>query len=116
MKSNNQMDTSDRPGIKDGDKYLETWALYFSKFVTAYEKQGVPIWAITAQNEPNWSTKWESCCWTAEAQRDFVRDFLGPKLRKDHPGLKIIIFDDQKLLLGEWLDTVFFGSQCHAVY
>jgi len=75
--------------------------------VSAYEEQGVPIWAVTAQNEPNWSPRWESCCWTPEAQRDFVRDFLGPRLRADHPDLKIIIFDDQKLFLDKWLDTVF---------
>ena len=35
MKRNGRMDNSDVPlGLKAGAKYMETWALYFSKFVS----------------------------------------------------------------------------------
>lgn len=29
-----------------------TWALYYTKFIKAYEDSGVHIWGLTVQNEP----------------------------------------------------------------
>ncbi len=34
------------------DKYIGALAVYFRKFIEAYEKQGIPIYAMTLQNEP----------------------------------------------------------------
>jgi glucosylceramidase len=55
-------------------EYRGTWARYFVRFVEEYEKAGVPIWGLTVQNEPMASQTWESCLFTAEEERDFVRD------------------------------------------
>ena len=93
MKDNNSM----LHGGKLKPEYYETWAGYYGKFIHAYEKEGIPIWGLTVQNEPMASQPWESCIYTAEEERDFVKNHLGPALRKD--GLKdkkIIIWDHNR--------------------
>lgn len=39
-------------GLIDTDDIKTTWAKYISKFMEAYESQGVKVWAVTPQNEP----------------------------------------------------------------
>ncbi|XP_063590816.1 putative glucosylceramidase 3 [Penaeus indicus] len=56
---------------------------YFVKFVQSYEAEGVPIWGLTTQNEPltgfeDWF--WNTCAWTPEDQRDWIKTNLGPTL------------------------------------
>jgi glucosylceramidase len=67
------------------------WANYFAKFIQAYEKEGVPIWGMTVQNEPMANQIWESCIFSAQEECDFVK-VLGPTLK--HNGLK-----DKKILI-----------------
>ena len=54
-------------------EYYESWALYYTKFIKAYENEGMPIWGITIQNEPMAIQRWESCIYTAEEERDFLK-------------------------------------------
>jgi len=93
MKDNNDM----LHGGKLLPEYYESWARYYGKFIHAYEKEGIPIWGLTVQNEPLAVQTWESCNYTAEEERDFVKNHLGPALRKD--GLKdkkIIVWDHNR--------------------
>ena len=53
MKTNGKMQGKGSLKGKAGDKYHKAWALYFVKFLEAYEKNGVKIWGLTAQNEPS---------------------------------------------------------------
>jgi glucosylceramidase len=39
----------------------------------AYEKEGIPIWGMTIQNEPMATQRWESCIYTAEEERFFLK-------------------------------------------
>jgi len=87
-------------GGKLKPEYYDSWARYYGKFIHAYEKEGVPIWGLTVQNEPAANQTWESCMYTAEEERDFVKNYLGPALRK--AGLKdkkIIIWDHNRALM-----------------
>jgi len=96
MKDNNDM----LHGGKLLPEYYESWARYYGKFIHAYEKAGIPIWGLTVQNEPLAIQTWESCIYTAEEERDFVKNHLGPALRKD--GLKdtkIIVWDHNRSFL-----------------
>lgn len=63
----------------------QTWASYISKFIEAYAQQGVSVWAITPQNEPEFAAPWEACVYTAQFQAEFIAHYLGPTLRKEHP-------------------------------
>lgn len=88
MKDNNDM----LHGGKLKPEYDDAWARYFVKFIKAYAAAGVPIWGVTVQNEPMAVQPWESCLYTAEEERDFVKNYLGPIMAKS--GLK-----DKKILI-----------------
>ncbi|MDP4207171.1 MAG: glycoside hydrolase family 30 beta sandwich domain-containing protein, partial [Bacteroidota bacterium] len=96
MKDNNDM----LHGGKLMPQYRQLWASYMAQFIKAYEIEGVPVWGLTVQNEPMAIQTWESCNYTAEEERDFVKLFLGPTLHRE--GLsdkKIIIWDHNRDLL-----------------
>lgn len=61
---------------------LNTYAMYFVKFIEAYQKEGIEIWQIHVQNEPVANQKFPSCMWTGEELRDFIKSFLGPTMEK----------------------------------
>ncbi|KAG6602903.1 putative glycosyl hydrolase family 30 protein [Phytophthora cinnamomi] len=90
-----------------GEEYWKALALYYSKFITAYENEGISIWAMTTQNEPSEPliklNSWQSLRFTTTTERDFIKKDLGPRLKTDHPNLKLIIMDDNKSNLLSWL-------------
>lgn len=93
MKTNNSM----LQGGKLKPEFNQSWANYFTKFVKAYEKEGIPIWGISVQNEPMATQRWESCIFTAEEERDFLKKFLGPTMKKEGLGdKKIIVWDHNR--------------------
>lgn len=73
-------------GGKLKPEYYDSWALYYTKFIKAYEAEGIPVWGISIQNEPMATQRWESCIYTAEEERDFLKKHLGPTMEKE--GLK----------------------------
>ncbi|CAH0121585.1 hypothetical protein PAE9249_04116 [Paenibacillus sp. CECT 9249] len=78
-------------------EYYDAWARYYVKYIQAYEEEGIPIWGITVQNEAKAVQTWDSCVYTAEEEKDFVRDYLGPAL--EAAGLshvKVMIWDHNK--------------------
>ena len=77
MKTNNSM----LQGGKLKPEYFQSWADYYIRFIKEYSEEGIPIWGITVQNEPMAIQTWESCIFTAEEERDFVKDYLGPRSR-----------------------------------
>ena len=78
-------------------EFAQSWANYYAKFIKAYEKEGIPVWGLSIQNEPMASQSWESCIYTPEAERDFLKNFLGPTLEKEGLGTKnIIIWDHNR--------------------
>jgi len=97
MKTNGQMNN----GGKLKPEYREAWARYYVRYVQEYEREGIPIWGLTVQNEPLAVQVWESCIYTAEEERDFVRDYLGPALER--AGLlgrvRLLIWDHNRDLL-----------------
>lgn len=89
-------------------EYRQTWADYYVRFIQAYEQEGIHIWGITVQNEPMAVQRWESCIYTAEEERDFVRDYLGPTFEKEGLGDKnIVIWDHNRDLMSHRANTVF---------
>jgi len=53
MKTNGKMEGAGQLKGEAGDKYHKAWALYFVKFIKAYKKNGVKMWGLTVENEPN---------------------------------------------------------------
>jgi glucosylceramidase len=93
MKTNGEMNNGGelRPECRS------SWAKYMAKYILAYRDEGIDIWGITVQNEPRAKQVWDSCEYTHEQQRDFVRDYLGPVLAAhglEH--VKILIWDHNR--------------------
>eukprot|EP01041_Mallomonas_annulata_P011965 gene11965-25063_t len=89
-------------GLRHEDKARKTWAKYISLFITAYKQQGVPIWAITPQNEPEFPAPWEACSYNTSSMHSFITEYLGPKLDDDHPEVLLFGFDHNKDHLFDW--------------
>ena len=53
METNGKMQGAGELKGVAGDKYHKAWALYFVKFLRAYEKNRVKIWGLTVENEPS---------------------------------------------------------------
>lgn len=104
MKDNNHM----LKGGKLLPEYYEAWALYYTKFIKAYEAEKLPIWGITIQNEPMAVQTWESCIYTAEEERDFLKKHLGPTMAKEGLGSKkIVVWDHNRDLMTQRASTIF---------
>jgi glucosylceramidase len=71
-------------------EYYEVYAQYFVKYIKAMQGNGINIFAITPQNEPEHPGNEPSLVMTALEQADFIKNNLGQRLR--------IIQSKQKLL------------------
>jgi glucosylceramidase len=104
MKDNNNM----LQGGKLKPEFYQPWATYFTKFVKSYEKEGIPVWGITIQNEPMATQRWESCIYYAEDERDFLKNYLGPTMAKEGLGdKKIIVWDHNRDLMVQRAKVIF---------
>lgn len=103
MKDNNNM-------VKGGKllpEFYQSWANYYVKFINAYQKEGMPVWGLTIQNEPMATQRWESCIYSAEDERDFLKNYLGPTLKKAGLGdKKITVWDHNRDLLSQRASTI----------
>jgi glucuronoarabinoxylan endo-1,4-beta-xylanase len=78
--SNNLLNTSD----------YEAWATTLAAFPAYYKQQtGVDLYAISAQNEPDFNATYEACLYTASDLVNFI-DVLGPKLAALSPPVKVL--------------------------
>jgi glucosylceramidase len=103
MKSNNDM----LHGGKLKPEFYQAWANYYARFIKAYQREGIPVWGITIQNEPMATQKWESCIYSAEEERDFLKNYLGPTMKRE--GLsdrKIIAWDHNRDLVYQRASTI----------
>jgi len=50
------------------------YALYLKAFADYFAHNKVPLYAISIQNEPNIKVDYESCFWTGEQMRDFLKN------------------------------------------
>lgn len=77
------------------NRYLGPYALYISLFLDAYRSAGVPINAVTSQNEleTDQAGHMPATYWTPEIEADFIRDHLGPLLQKKKDPAEIWLLD-----------------------
>jgi len=96
MKDNNDM----LFGGKLLPEYYQSWADYYVKYIQALEQSGVPVWGLSVQNEPMARQTWESCIYTAEEERDFIKNYLGPTLHNNNMAdKKLIAWDHNRDLI-----------------
>lgn len=81
-------------GGKLKPEYQGLWAKYIARYIEEYKKEGIDIWAVTVQNEPNATQPWDSCLYTGEEERDFIKHHLGEQLAP--LGVKIMVWDHNR--------------------
>lgn len=62
-------------------EYLNAYALYFGKYVDAYKEQGIDLFMVMPQNEPNSAQWYPACTWTPDGLKQFIA-VLGPEMQK----------------------------------
>ena len=94
-------------GGKLKPEFDQSWANFYVKFIQTYEKLGMPVWGLSVQNEPMATQSWESCLYTAEDERDFIKNFLGPTLANaGMANKKLLIWDHNRDLIYQRASTI----------
>lgn len=97
-------------------KYYQTWAKYFLKFLESYASHNISLWGLSAQNEPTSGNllyyPFNCMGWTAEQQRDWIKEYLGPAIKNSSfANLRIIIMDDDRINLALWPQVILSDSE-----
>jgi glucosylceramidase len=89
-------------------RYLSVYAKYYLEFLRAYAAEGVPVQALTSQNEVDTDQdgRMPACIWPQEYEIQFIRDHLGPLLESSGQPTKIWILDHNYNLFGRVLDSL----------
>ena len=95
MKTN---DNYSKGSIKWEPPILRSYATYLARWVESYRAEGINVFAVFTQNEPNILNVYPTCLWTGPQLRTFVADYLGPTLR------------DRKTNVELWLGTLNDGN------
>ncbi|MFY4775048.1 glycoside hydrolase family 30 protein [Metabacillus sp. RGM 3146] len=78
-------------------EYREFWAAYICRYIKEYRKKGFHITMMTIQNEPNAKQTWDSCLYTDQEEKEFLRDYLYPALVKNElDDIEVSIWDHNK--------------------
>ncbi len=103
MKTNNDV----LHGGKLKEQFAQSWANFYVKFIKTYEKEGIPVWGLSVQNEPMATQSWESCLYTADDERVFIKKYLGPTLVKGGlGGKKLMAWDHNRDLMYQQASTI----------
>ena len=95
-------------GGKLKPEFADAWARYYTLFIRAYEQEGIPVWGVTVQNETMATQRWESMIFSAEDERDFLKNHLGPAMAQAGLGdRKIIVWDHNRDLMTQRARVIF---------
>jgi glucosylceramidase len=104
MKDNAQMNHG---GKLKKDMY-EVWAQYYVRFIQALQKEGIQPWGVSVQNEPAAKQVWDSCLYSAEEERDFIKFHLGPLLKKNFgDAMKLLVWDHNRDIMLERVKPIY---------
>jgi glucosylceramidase len=90
------------------EAYKDVWANYYIKFLEHYTMEDIKVFALTVQNEPAAKQIWDSCLCTAEEEKDFVKEHLGPKLKESaFSHVNLLIWDHNRDIIVERAKTAY---------
>lgn len=82
--------------------YEDFWADYLCRYIQELRAEGVNVCRISVQNEPKAVQTWDSCIFTPEEERDFLKHHLHPALvRHGLEDIEVFIWDHNKERLYE---------------
>lgn len=78
-------------------EYYGAWARYLCRYIKEYRDRGYEVKRLSIQNEPKAVQLWDSCVYTPEEEKIFIRDYLYPELERNHfTPIEIFIWDHNK--------------------
>ncbi len=86
----------DKDSFKGGKlqtQYYDVYAKYFVKYIQQMKAEGITIDAVTPQNEPLHDGNNPSMYMSAEEQKNFIKNNLGPAFKAANLSVKIIAYD-----------------------
>jgi glucosylceramidase len=89
--SGNVLSPFDGGMMKDDDATMRAFAQYLVRFVQAYAQQGIPIEAISAQNEPSYTGNYPTCGWSPATYTKFIGQYLGPAIATAGLNTKLVL-------------------------
>jgi len=94
-------------------EYVSTYADYIVKYLDEYKKEGVNIWGLTPVNEPHGNNgQWESMHFNPKSQNEFVKKYLGPKIKAaGYEDMKLLVFDQNRDGIEHWTDEIFADEE-----
>ncbi len=103
MKTNGERDH----GGKLKHCYRKRWAEYLCRYIDEFRKRGFRVTMLTLQNEPKAVQTWDSCIYTAQEEKEFLRNFVWPSLvAHGMENIQIYIWDHNKERALEWAETI----------
>jgi glucosylceramidase len=94
--SNNRIGADGGGGGSLRTQCYQSWANYFVKYIRTMKANGITMWGVTIQNEPAYDAYWEACVYSADQERDFLKNNLGPTFADSGIDTKIMIWDHNK--------------------
>ena len=71
----------------------DVYARYFVKYIQAMQAEGIPIEAVTPQNEPLNANNNPAMVMQANEQNNFIKNYLAPQFKANNIKAKIIVYD-----------------------
>lgn len=94
-------------GGKLKEECKKRWAEYICRYIEEYRERGYLVTRISLQNEPKAVQTWDSCVYTAQEQKEFLRDYMWPSLVEHHlEDVGVYIWDHNKERVFDWAETV----------
>lgn len=89
-------------GGKLKPEYRGMWAEYLCRYIKEFKDRGYTVQRISLQNEQNAVQTWDSCLFTAEEEKVFLRDFMYPAMRENGmDDIEVFLWDHNKERLYE---------------
>ena len=78
-------------------EYRGMWADYLCRYIEEYRARGFQVRRMSIQNEAKAVQPWDSCIFTAAEEKEFLRDWLAPALRRHGlGGIEVFVWDHNK--------------------
>lgn len=103
-------------GGKLKPEYRQMWAEYICRYMKEFKDRGYNVQRISLQNEPKAVQTWDSCLFSAEEEKVFLRDFMYPAMQAHgYEDIEIFIWDHNKERIYERVRDVVDDSTRHMV-
>lgn len=89
-------------------QYRKRWGEYICRYIEEFRRRGFRVTMLTLQNEPKAVQEWDSCIYTAEEEKLFLREHMYPVLCEHAlDDIEIYIWDHNKERALEWAESIF---------